>query len=56
MVHHFSSVTNIHVQSLVTFHVLFIAAPASQSYIMVVMMRMIIMMMINGSLKVRHIS
>jgi hypothetical protein len=51
MVHHFSSVSNINVQFLVTCHVLFIAAPAIQSHIiMVVMMRMIIMMMmINGS-------
>ena len=57
MVLHFISVNNIHVQSLVMFYVLFIAAPASQSHIKVLMlMRMIIMMMINGSFKVHHIS
>jgi len=40
------------------FYVLFIAAPASQSHVKVLMMmmRMIIMMMINGSFKVHHIS
>jgi len=47
LVHRFSSVSSIDVQPLVMFHVLFTTAPASQSHIMVVMMRMIIVMMIN---------